>query len=195
MLEHKVLEVYHGSDMIVKAPDPLKSRKYKDFGMGFYVTLSEFQAGQLAVSRAKQSQLQRPAPIISKYIFDLPDFLTDGLKLFEFEDASEDWFDFIIKNRQSPRGITTDIDVIYGKVADQLTWNILRQYMAGLFRNQALSEGKSEKQIALELLDVNRLTDQLCFKTQKSLKYLQFKNSDIADINTLRYKRQRGLIT
>ena len=36
--------VYHGSDVIVKAPDLLHSAKRLDFGVGFYVTTVKEQA-------------------------------------------------------------------------------------------------------------------------------------------------------
>ena len=36
--------VYHGSTEIIKNPDVLHSKKYLDFGQGFYLTTSKEQA-------------------------------------------------------------------------------------------------------------------------------------------------------
>ena len=35
--------VYHGSTEIIKKPDVIHSKKYLDFGMGFYITSFENQ--------------------------------------------------------------------------------------------------------------------------------------------------------
>ena len=44
--------VYHGSNMEVKQPDVNHSKKYLDFGEGFYVTIYEEQAKKWAKRKA-----------------------------------------------------------------------------------------------------------------------------------------------
>lgn len=43
--------VYHGSTEIIKRPDVLHSKKYLDFGKGFYITMYENQAKKWAVRK------------------------------------------------------------------------------------------------------------------------------------------------
>ena len=42
--------VYHGSTEIIKNPDVVHSKKYLDFGRGFYITTFENQAKKWAVA-------------------------------------------------------------------------------------------------------------------------------------------------
>lgn len=44
------MRVYHSSNQIVKSPDTKHSRKFLDFGIGFYVTMLEEQARKYAKS-------------------------------------------------------------------------------------------------------------------------------------------------
>lgn len=43
--------VYHGSTEIIKNPDVIHSKKYLDFGQGFYVTTFESQAKKLGCAK------------------------------------------------------------------------------------------------------------------------------------------------
>ena len=44
--------VYHGSTEIIKNPDVVHSKKYLDFGRGFYITTFENQAKKWAVAES-----------------------------------------------------------------------------------------------------------------------------------------------
>ncbi len=48
--------VYHGSTEIIKSPDILHSKKYLDFGEGFYLTTYEEQARKWAVRKAMRQE-------------------------------------------------------------------------------------------------------------------------------------------
>ena len=51
--------VYHGSTEIIKKPDVIHSKKYLDFGKGFYITTFEDQAKRWAVRKGmRQEKLQ-----------------------------------------------------------------------------------------------------------------------------------------
>ena len=51
--------VYHGSTEIIKNPDVVHSKKYLDFGRGFYITTFENQAKKWAVRKGmKRERLQ-----------------------------------------------------------------------------------------------------------------------------------------
>lgn len=48
--------VYHGSTEIIKTPDVLHSKKYLDFGRGFYITSFEKQARKWAVRKGMRQE-------------------------------------------------------------------------------------------------------------------------------------------
>ena len=48
--------VYHGSTEIIKNPDVLHSKKYLDFGTGFYLTTFENQAKKWAVRKGMRQE-------------------------------------------------------------------------------------------------------------------------------------------
>ena len=49
--------VYHGSTEIIKHPDVVHSKKYLDFGRGFYLTTFENQAKKWAVRKGMKKVL------------------------------------------------------------------------------------------------------------------------------------------
>ena len=48
--------VYHGSTEIIKNPDVVHSKKYLDFGRGFYITTFENQAKKWAVRKGMRQE-------------------------------------------------------------------------------------------------------------------------------------------
>ena len=50
--------VYHGSTEIIKEPDVLHSKKYLDFGKGFYITNFEEQAKKWAIRKGMRMYLK-----------------------------------------------------------------------------------------------------------------------------------------
>ena len=55
---------YHGSTEIIKNPDVVHSKKYLDFGRGFYITTFEKQARKWAVRKGMR---QEKTPIVNVY--------------------------------------------------------------------------------------------------------------------------------
>ena len=48
--------VYHGSTEIIEKPDVIHSKKYLDFGKGFYITSFENQAKKWAVRKGMRQE-------------------------------------------------------------------------------------------------------------------------------------------
>ena len=48
--------VYHGSTEIIRNPDVVHSKKYLDFGRGFYITTFENQAKKWAVRKGMRQE-------------------------------------------------------------------------------------------------------------------------------------------
>lgn len=89
--------LYHGSDMIVESPKILKANRTLDFGHGFYTTTSKDQACKWA--SIKKIREQSEDSVVNIYEAS-DDILNDrGLSVLIFTEASEEWLNFVIKNR------------------------------------------------------------------------------------------------
>ena len=60
--------LYHGSNIEIKEINLMKSRPYKDFGRGFYLSLDKLQAQRLAEQRTSIELEGKPT--INCYEFD-----------------------------------------------------------------------------------------------------------------------------
>lgn len=63
------MKLYHGSNMEIDKPDLSRSKPFKDFGQGFYLSPGYEQAHALA--KQKTDQLQSGEPCVT--IFELED--------------------------------------------------------------------------------------------------------------------------
>lgn len=62
------MKLYHGSNMRVTDPDISRSKPFKDFGQGFYLSAEEQQAKDQALS--KVDQMKTGEPIVNEFVFD-----------------------------------------------------------------------------------------------------------------------------
>ncbi len=76
--------VYHGSIEILKNLDVMHSKKYLDFGQGFYLTTFENQAKKWA---ARKGMRQKKTPIV--YIYEMSEEW-QNLKVLSFEKENEE---------------------------------------------------------------------------------------------------------
>lgn len=87
--------LYHGSNIAIKEPDLTKSKPYKDFGRGFYLSADLQQAKRMAEQRTLL--LQTGEPIVSQFSFD-ESLLNDNImKVKVFNDYDEEWAEFVFK--------------------------------------------------------------------------------------------------
>lgn len=158
------MKLYHGSDVIVDSPKIIKSNRPLDFGSGFYVTSSKNQAE----SRAKRVAVRNDSKIcyINQYDLDLSRAEKE-LAILKFDSASKEWLDFVCSNRKM-RNIEKNYDLIIGPVADD-------QVFADVVRYE---NGEYDLEEALKRLKVEKLTDQILFRTKKSLEYLKFETAE-----------------
>ena len=61
------MKLYHGSNVKVSVPDLAKSKPYKDFGQGFYLSADRGQAMRMA--EQKTLQLMIGEAIVSEFEF------------------------------------------------------------------------------------------------------------------------------
>lgn len=153
--------VYHGSTEIIKTPDVLHSKKYLDFGRGFYVTSFENQARKWAVRKGMR---QEKNGIVNVY-----ELLEDwsSLQVLSFEKENEKWLDFVYACRKG-EPLNKDYDIVIGNVADDNVFKTVDMYFKGFW----------SKEKVLEELKYYKMNDQICIVNQQTLsKVLIFKEA------------------
>lgn len=124
------MRLYHGSNIEISTPDLSKSKPYKDFGQGFYLSADKNQAMRMA--KQKTLQLMQGTPCVSEFDFDESLLRSKELKVKSFNDYSIDWARFVLENRdikhQHP---THHYDIVYGPIADDGVTFQLRRYQSG----------------------------------------------------------------
>jgi len=155
------MKLYHGSNQIIKTPDLSKSRKYLDFGSGFYLSAMLKQAENRAVSSKKF--FNKGISTINIYEYNT----ANSLKVKEFNSADIDWLDYVIANR---KGVSVQqYDIIIGPTANDKTILTIDQYMQGLFDHL-----DNPKEMVIKMLMPEKLDTQYLFASEMSLKYLDF---------------------
>lgn len=148
-----VMEIYHGSNVIIEIPQIKTTGFYKDFGFGFYCTQLEKQAQRWAV-------VKRPSHVVNVYEYQE----NVSLQKLSFETMTEEWLDFIVTCR---RGVTHIYDIVEGPMADDTIWDYIEEFIAGNITREAF----------WVLTKFKYPTHQIVFCTEKSLNTLVFKRS------------------
>lgn len=151
--------LYHGSNVEVREPKLIPSKRFLDFGAGFYLT-SDFEQSRKWAIRTTNSR-ESGSPMIS--VFNVSDESMKLLKTLIFEAANSEWLRFIAANRTG-KTIGTDYDVIIGPVANDQAIRTVNNYLKGYF----------PEDIAVQLLLPQKLKDQFTFKTENALNILEF---------------------
>lgn len=155
--------LYHGSNVKIEVPNLLKSKPYKDFGQGFYLSADKSQA--LRMAEQKTLQLLCGEPIVSEFEFDEALLQSNELKVKIFEDYSVEWANFILHNRDiNKRHPIHDYDIVYGPIADDGVTFQLRRYQAGTI---------SIEDLVKELKYAKGITFQYFFGTSLALEKLK----------------------
>ena len=84
-----MIRLYHGSNVEVVKPDLHKSKPYKDFGQGFYLSDDKQQAWDLAYNKVEQ--LKSGKATVSTYMFDDSVMFSNELNIKIYKDYSEEW--------------------------------------------------------------------------------------------------------
>jgi hypothetical protein len=126
------MKVYHGSDIKIKTIDLTKCRVGTDFGHGFYVTKYIRQAEDVA---ARVASWHDTSPVITEFEFNEYAFEDKDFKVLRFDSYTDQWLDFIVKNRAS---ITSkpmhNYDIVKGPVAnDDIAARIERKRPSQIF--------------------------------------------------------------
>ena len=151
--------LYHGSNVAIDHIELEKSKPFKDFGQGFYLSENEEQALDMAQLKALTFGGK---PFVSKFDFDTSLMHNSDLRIKIFKEYSEEWADFVFANREG-----TDVehyDIVYGPIANDKVGLQIRK----------LKDGSIDKTEFLNRLKYMKgITFQYYFGTERAIKHLK----------------------
>lgn len=147
-----IITVYHGSHREFSKPSLTKSKNYRDFGNGFYVTENFYDA--LSILSCKPGFV---------YEYEL-DMSTGSTKEFEEVDI-EELIDYILLNR------TQIIEDKYDFVKGATACNCSRY-----FKKARYKEVDVDRKFLLKSIKESPYDNQICIKTNFGLNQLTLKN-------------------
>ena len=152
------MKLYHGSNCRIEEIDLAKSKPFKDFGKGFY--LSDIMAQAMEMANFK-SLISGGVPIVTEFEFNVRGLNSSGLKIKRFDSYSDEWLDFIVANRE---GYDVEkYDFVYGPIADDKVGFQLRRYK---------DEVIDRAELLVRLKYMKGITFQYFFGSLDAIKYL-----------------------
>lgn len=140
-------KLFHGTVSVINEVDVTKGRDRKDFGKGFYIAETRQQAiGMMhkkyteAVRRSRNKQSSDFSEHLYEITLDKSCLKEFNIKIFE--QADEDWLDFILLCREQG-GVPHNYDLVIGPTADDDTMFCLKAYWDGLYGKSGTSSAKS----------------------------------------------------
>ncbi len=106
------MKLYHGSNIVIKQPRLLQPKRTLDYGSGFYTTTSEQQAREWILKKTKSIGERKYVNI-----YEINEDELNSLKVLRFDKPTDEWVDFVMRNRQDET-FTHDFDIVYGPVAN-----------------------------------------------------------------------------
>ena len=152
------MKLYHGSLEVVSEPRIITPNRTLDYGRGFYTTTSYEQAEQWV---RRRRGTQHSVGYVN--VYELADILPEEIKQLRFDTPTEEWVDFVMRNR-TERGFEHSFDIVYGPVANDRVYAAFALYESNLLDKEGL----------IRELRTYELVDQYLFHTEQSLQYLTF---------------------
>jgi len=150
--------VYHGGYREIKEIDLSMAKPNKDFGMGFYTTNIREQAEAWAKIKG---DIYGAVGIVTGFKFAESAFSDNYYKTLRFSEYSKEWFEFVIKNRDtSSSAFIHNYDIVEGPVADDKISSKINDFLRGEISAEIFFE---------EISKYPHPTHQICFCTGKSL--------------------------
>lgn len=158
-----MLNLYHGSNVVIDKIDLCRSRRGKDFGCGFYLNPDKAQAMEMAVRTSKR--MMEGEPVINTFLFDEKLLGEDSpLSVKIFKDYSADWAEFILMNRKN-MGATPahTYDIVVGPIANDTVGLQMYRFIQGYISMERM----------IEELRFHKPAIQYFFGTEKAIGYLE----------------------
>jgi len=154
------MKVFHGSDVKIETIDLSKCRIGTDFGRGFYVTKFLKQAEDMA---ARVASWRDTMAVVTEFEFNEYAFEDKDFSVLRFDSYTDQWLDFIVKNRASIASKPMhDYDIVEGPVANDDVAARIYDYL----------NGDVSKTEFIEELRFKKPMHQICFCTTASLQML-----------------------
>ena len=159
-----MIELYHGSNMVVKDIDLSKRRLGKDFGKGFYLSEDKHQAMRMAMLVTRREGTGEPT--LNTFLFDETVLSSNDINIIRFDSYTAEWADFVLMNRNNKLDILAhNYDIVYGPIAnDRIGLQIKR-----------LEQGIQSSKEFLRNIRFVRPTFQYYFGTERSLQFIRSK--------------------
>ena len=154
------MKLYHGTNVDFDRIDVTKSKAYKDFGQGFYLTNIRTQAEDWA---KKKAEIFGGMPVLQEYEFDEAALGLPNLNVLVFDSPTEEWATFIHQNRSRKTRFHHDYDIVVGPIADDGVAYLIGRYDEGTLTIADL----------VRELEYKKLNRQYFFGTEKAIKLLK----------------------
>lgn len=145
------MKVFHSSNMVVEHPDIQHSRKYLDFGRGFYMTTLYEQAERYAQRFKRRGQ----QAWLNTYELE---FEAGSWNVLRFETYDKQWLDFVAQCRDGKD--VGDYDLVVGGIANDKVILTLDRYFSG----------EISQEEALGMLRFEKPNIQYCIRSERMLK-------------------------
>ena len=170
--------LYHGSYAKIEKINLSNCLDGKDFDSGFYLTTDYEQAAKFiktSIAKAVKNRLV-DATVSTGYVTTFKFEKVCDVSVYDFKKADKTWLHYVAGNRK--RGIFEEelnklqgYDIVSGKIANDATNRVITAYI-----NNVYGEAGSHfaDRTAISLLLQNKLSNQVCFKTQAAVSCLEF---------------------
>jgi hypothetical protein len=159
--------LYHGSTLVVDKPRIITAEYGRDFGAGFYTTDIKEQAERWARRKAKILRRKSAAANAVLSIYEFDENACAELKILRIPEPSLQWLDLVCACR-SDIAYCHGYDIVIGKIANDNVGATVQYVVQGIMR----------KEDALERLRFEKINNQFCFSTEKSLLLLKYIDSE-----------------
>jgi hypothetical protein len=181
MADVKPIVLYHGSICEFDTIDIAFGKPYKDFGQGFYTSVSQEHSVSLArrnrlifntrlgfnmTASAKDSAVSNSIWLY-KYELSVEAFLHLSIK--QFDSPSREWMQFVCEHRRSKYTLH-NYDMVVGPTADDNTLAVINNYWSGFYGDIGSDAAIGSM---LRLIEPNRLAQQYFFANSKATAFLR----------------------
>ena len=170
--------LYHGSYAKIEKINLSNCLDGKDFGSGFYLTTDYEQAAKFiktSIAKAVKNRLV-DATVSTGYVTTFKFERICDVSVYDFKKADKSWLHYVAGNRK--KGIFEEeldrlqgYDTVSGKIANDAKNRVITAYINNVYGEPGIHFAD---RTAISLLLPNKLSNQVCFKTQAAISCLEF---------------------